>query len=160
MLSDVPYSDECRTKKYFLDAKRMFPLFRTIVKHCILYFDFVHLEVARQGYACSNLARVVYFLAPPLFISPKSCCLYISCFVYTTIQAIWCRDEFSFLPKPSAIFSVSHTASWKIKCLSTFAKRETNSSQLDSQQNSLKGLASNEKSNIERASRKSPLLLN
>ena len=33
-LSDVSYSDECRTKKSFQYAKAMFPLFRAIVKFC------------------------------------------------------------------------------------------------------------------------------
>ena len=31
-LSDVSYSDECRTKKAFTYAKRMLPLFRAVVK--------------------------------------------------------------------------------------------------------------------------------
>ena len=34
LLSDVSYSDECRTKKYFQYAENMFPLFSAILKFC------------------------------------------------------------------------------------------------------------------------------
>ena len=36
LLSDVSYSDECRTKKYFQYAENMFPLFFAILKNKIL----------------------------------------------------------------------------------------------------------------------------
>ena len=34
LLSDVSYSDECQTKKYFQYAENMFPLFFAILKFC------------------------------------------------------------------------------------------------------------------------------
>ena len=34
LLSDVSFSDECRTKKYFQCAEKMIPLFFPILKFC------------------------------------------------------------------------------------------------------------------------------
>ena len=48
LLSDVSYSDECRTKKYFQYAENMFPLFFAILKYyvsCIILYelDYIHM---------------------------------------------------------------------------------------------------------------------
>ena len=66
-LSDVSYSDECRTKKYFQYAENMIPLFFAILKFCttkhlfndiitkLLYYKvaykIISINIAPQGYA-------------------------------------------------------------------------------------------------------------
>ena len=55
-LSDVSYSDRCRTKKAFQYAKKMPPLFRAIVKFCSTnsLFTYSKLLIYHSGYCEVN----------------------------------------------------------------------------------------------------------